>query len=257
MIPALIGRQVPGWARELVWESGPGALTWRLTGPDGRVRYLKTRPAEALVTLAAEAARLRWALAAGLPVPLVLAACTAGPADWLLTEALPGQAAVSPELLTDPAQLATLLGAGLREFHRAPAAGCPFRFEPGAAVAQAERRLRAGLVPPADLHPEHAGLTTQAALAELSRLRPPGADLVVCHGDYCLPNVMIIAGRVTGYLDLGQLAVADRWYDLAVGTWSVTWNLGPGWEDAFLAGYGIDRDDQAIAFYRLIYDLTS
>ena len=55
----------------------------------------------------------------------------------------------------------------------------------------------------------------------------------------------------------GALAVADRWYDLAVATWSVTWNLGAGWEDLFLASYGVARDDQAIAFYRLVYDLTA
>jgi aminoglycoside phosphotransferase len=257
MIPAQIGRHVAGWTREQVWQSAPDAITWRLTGPDGQVRYLKTRAAGAAVPVPAEAARLRWALRAGLPVPRVLAACTAGQADWLLTDALPGLTAVTTELQADPGQLARLLGAGLRRFHQAPAAGCPFRFGPEQAMAQAIYRLRGGLVPPGDLHPEHAGLGTEAALAELTRLRPARADLVVCHGDYCLPNVMITAGRVTGYLDLGQLAVADRWYDLAVGTWSVTWNLGPGWEDEFLSGYGVRRDDQAIAFYRLIYDLTA
>jgi len=40
-------------------------------------------------------------------------------------------------------------------------------------------------------------------------------------------------------------------------TWSVTWNLGRGWEDEFLAAYGLSRDDQAMAFYRLSYDLAS
>ena len=80
---------------------------------------------------------------------------------------------------------------------------------------------------------------------------------MVCHGDYCLPNVMISGGEVTGFLDLGELCVADRWRDLAVATWSVSWNLGPGFEDLFLASYGIERDEQAQAFYRLLYDLES
>jgi kanamycin kinase len=107
------------------------------------------------------------------------------------------------------------------------------------------------------MHPEHAGLEPAAALAELLRLRPRTEDLVVCHGDYCLPNVLISDGRVTGFVDLGEVGVADRWWDLAVGSWSVTWNLGPGWEDLFLASYGVARDEQRIAFYRLLYDVTS
>src|SRR5277367_2325817 len=56
---------------------------------------------------------------------------------------------------------------------------------------------------------------------------------------------------------LSELCVADRWRDLAVATWSVTWNLGPGYEDLFLASYGIARDEGAQAFYRLLYDLES
>ena len=108
-----------------------------------------------------------------------------------------------------------------------------------------------------DLHPEFRHLSYAAALAELDRLRPDTEDLVVCHGDYCLPNVMISGGEVTGFVDLGELCVADRWRDLAVATWSVTWNLGPGFEDLFLDSYGIERDQQAETFYRLLYDLES
>ncbi len=50
--------------------------------------------------------------------------------------------------------------------------------------------------------------------------------------------------------------VAEGW-DLAVATWSVTWNLGPGWEDLFLETYGIDADTERIRYFRLLYDLAS
>lgn len=81
--------------------------------------------------------------------------------------------------------------------------------------------------------------------------------MVVCHGDYCLPNVMIATGRVVGYLDLGEAGVAERRRDLAVATWSVTWNVGPGFEDLFLDAYGTDWDVPRRDFYRLLYDLES
>jgi kanamycin kinase len=81
--------------------------------------------------------------------------------------------------------------------------------------------------------------------------------LVVCHGDYCLPNVLIEADAACGFVDLGELGVADRWWDLAVATWSVTWNLGPGYEDLFLHEYGVERDDDRVEFYRLLYDVVS
>lgn len=99
--------------------------------------------------------------------------------------------------------------------------------------------------------------TATAALRELQRRRPASEDLVVCHGDYCPPNALRRGGRVIGYVDIGELAVADRWWDLALATWSTTWNFGPGLEPLFLAAYGADPDPDRQAFYRLLYDLAS
>jgi len=256
--PAQIDSCIAGWACALAWESGPGSSTWKLSSADGQHRYLKTRPADAAVTLGGETARMRWARAAGLPVPDVVTACRLGSADWLLTEALPGRSAVDPALKYEPETLVSILARGLRQFHDlVPAGQCPFPFRIDDAIARVSGRVQAGLISAPDMHPEHAHLSPEAALAELERLRPRTEDLVVCHGDYCLPNVLITDGVATGFVDLGELGVADRWWDLAVGSWSVTWNLGPGWEDLFLSSYGVTRDDHRVAFYRLLYDLTS
>jgi aminoglycoside phosphotransferase len=255
-IPAQIGRYVAGWHNELAWDSGR-ARTWRLTGPAGDQRYLKSAPADAEVPLRAEAARLRWARRHGLPVPAVVAACGVGRAEWLLTEALPGHSAVDRDLRADPGALVPVLADGLRRFHETRPDECPFPSGAEVTLAEAGRRVRAGLIETADLHPEHAHLSPAAALGELERLRPDREDLVVCHGDYCLPNVLISRGAATGFVDLGRLGVADRWLDIAIGSWSVTWNLGQGWEDLFFASYGVARDDRRIAFYRLAYDLTA
>jgi kanamycin kinase len=257
-IPAQIARYVSGWHRELVWESsGSLARTWCLTGPAGEQRYLKSAPADSEVPLRGEAVRMRWARRNRLPVPEVVAACAAGQAEWLLTEALPGRSGVARELLADPKALVPVLAEGLRRFHQAPVGECSFPFGIEVALAEVGRRVRAGLVTTADLHAEHAYLSPAAALDELERSRPDSEDLVVCHGDYCLPNVLISGGAATGFVDLGRLGVADRWLDIALGSWSATWNLGPGWEDLFFASYGVARDDRRIAFYRLLYDVTA
>lgn len=119
-------------------------------------------------------------------------------------------------------------------------------------------RVHSGLVDAQrDFHPEHGALTVETAFAQLLHLRPEQEDLVVCHGDYCLPNALISDGHVCGYVDLGELGVADRWWDLAIATWSVTWNLGPGWEDLFLETYGVERDHRKSNFFRLLYDMVS
>lgn len=193
-----------------------------------------------------------------LPVPKVLQYGVDEAREWLLTAAVDGVDATDAGLRADPAHLLLSLAKGLRRFHDADAGNCPFDNRLEVALKDVHRRVASGLVDPArDFHPEHQHLSAQAALVELRRLRPKSEDLVLCHGDYCLPNVLLKDGCVSGYVDLGEMGLADRWHDLAIATWSVTWNLGPGREGHFLDAYGIDPDPDRVAFYRLLYDLAS
>ena len=85
---------------------------------------------------------------------------------------------------------------------------------------------------------------------------PPADGLVACHGDSCAPNTLLTGGgRRSGHVDLGALSVADRWADLAVATWSTTWNYGPGWEMPLLRAYGVPADPDRTRHYRLLWDL--
>jgi kanamycin kinase len=243
------------WTTTLVWAFTPGRQTWRLVSPTGDVRYLKLAPLGEESGLAAERERLEWA-APLLPVPRVVASGSDGESDWLVTSGLAGRNAIEDDLRAEPSRLVPLLGEGLRQIHALPVSDCPFDNRLARVFPLAQQRIEQGVVDPGrDLHRDHQLFSVDAALARLQQLRPSREDLVVCHGDYCLPNVLIDNWQVCGFVDFGNLGVADRWADLAVATWSVTWNLGPGWEDAFFRAYGVERDSRKIAFYRLLYDL--
>lgn len=220
------------------------------------MRFLKVRAVEETPRLLAEAARLRWARD-HLPVPSVVGCGTEEDVDWLVVEALPGRDATAPELKARPEWLVPLLARSLRRFHEAPVEACPFRLTVGDALVAVRERVADGQANRADLHTEFRHLSLEDAVAMLEELAPEEKSLVVCHGDYCLPNVLIEGDAVTGYLDLGELAVADPWWDVAVASWSTTWNVGPGWENVFLDAYGVEPDPPRMTFYRLLYDLIS
>jgi kanamycin kinase len=255
-VPAGVTDAYAHWAWTQVWRY-PHQATWRLEHPGGAILYAKVARAGAYPGLAAEAARTRWARA-HLPVPTVVDTGTDGDMEWLVTRGLAGRPATDPNA-GDPAAVVVALARGLRRFHElAPVRRCPFDFRLAAALDHVHRRAAAGQIDPAeDFDDDHRHLDLDTAIRELDRLRPDDEDLVVCHGDYCPPNALLSDGRVTGYVDLGELGVADRWWDLAVATRAVTGNYGPGLEDLFLRAYGARPDPHRQAFYRLLYDLAS
>jgi kanamycin kinase len=257
-IPPELQSGYEDWKTSVAWNWPGGATTWRLERADGEVHFAKVAPRGRQPGAQDEADRLRWAIP-HLAVPRVVHVGSDETVEWLVTRAINGVDATVHHLFDKPDELVPILATALANFHRSlPVSTCPFDFSAPSALAHVRQRVEAGLVKHEDFHGEHAHLSPESAVDKLESIAPTTEDLVVCHGDYCLPNVLLDAtGAVTGFVDLGALGVADRWWDLAVGSWSVTWNLGDDWEDLFLAAYGVERDDERIAFYRLLYDLAS
>lgn len=181
-------------------------------------RYLKWVPAGH--SLREERERLEWA-SAFHPVPEVLEHGTAEHGEWMLTKAIDAASAVT--LTGDPRAAAVALGEGLRALHDSlPREGCPFEWS-------AESR---------------GGVDA-----------PPVEQLVVAHGDACLPNTLVDSrGAWVAHVDLGALGLADRWADLAVASASLDWNLGEGWQPQFFAAYGVEPDELRIGYYRTLWD---
>ncbi|MGC5168422.1 phosphotransferase [Luteimicrobium sp. DT211] len=243
-VPAVVTRLAVGDAVVPVWENAVGGLTFRLgDGPRARfVKWVPATPRAAELDLAAEAERLAWA-GRFTPVPRVLDAGTADDgATWLLTAALPAESAVSDRWRADPRTAVRAIGEGLRALHDAlPVEDCPFDWGVQSRVARG--RLRPDAEP--DL------------LDRLAGEAPEPERLVVCHGDACAPNTLLgDDGRWLAHVDLGTLGVADPWADLAVATYSMEWNYGPGWEDELLAAYGVELDAERTAYYRALWDAT-
>lgn len=248
-VPVAVAGMANGSPLRLVWRNELDGLTFAIDGAGGS--FVKWAPVGSGLDLPAEAARMRWA-APFTPVPRVLDEGADEAGTWLRTAALPGESAVSKRWLAEPEAAVTAIGRGLRAMHDAlPVDACPFSWSIGDRVAYARRHATPDRLDPED----RPSLTIEQALARLDE--PPPIDrLVVCHGDACAPNTLLYDdGTWSGHVDLDTLGVADRWADLAIATWSLEWNYGPGLDRALLNAYGIGPDPARTAYYRLLWDL--
>lgn len=87
-----------------------------------------------------------------------------------------------------------------------------------------------------------------------SHPRPGGLDDVVVHGDPYAGNLIVQSERALTWalVDWGWCGVGDRWHDLASAYVYFERKLGRDWAEAFLSAYGIERDDEALMFFRVL-----
>ncbi|MFH8408780.1 APH(3'') family aminoglycoside O-phosphotransferase [Streptomyces sp. NPDC018019] len=252
-----------GWEPVTDGESGAGVFR----SADG-TRYAKCVTADQVAALEAERDRVDWLAAQGVPGPRVL--------DWRVGDAGAGLLTSAVEgIPADRVPASTLRAAwepvadAVRQLHRLPVERCPFSRDLGQMFAVARDVVARGAVNP-DFLPEEQQHTPGADL--LARLAPhlehrraqEAAQTVVCHGDLCLPNIILDPETLTvaGFIDLGRLGRADPYADIALlfatarETWGDDERRSRAAEEAFAARYGIALDRDRERFYLHLDPLT-
>jgi aminoglycoside 3'-phosphotransferase-2 len=227
------------------------ADVWRITRAGAAALFVKSETVRALGELPGEVQRLRWLTSQDLPAPRVLETTTEADRNWLLMSAIAGRDLASSEHLS-PQQIVTLAAESLRSLHAVAIESCPFDHCLDNKIRLAGEHLLAGLIDEEDFDDSRLGWSAEAVFEQLLATRPDHEDLVVAHGDACLPNLLADEGRFSGFVDCGRLGVADRYQDLALAAHSITDNLGAQWLPLFFEVYGVEPDQQRIAFYQLL-----
>jgi len=242
---------VDGYAcdRETLGRSAAGVFRFEASGLPRL--FLKVDEAGHFAELPGEVERLRWLAGQGIACPEVLAFTTHAGRNWLLMNAIPGRDLVSAGPLNAVEAVALMAGA-LHRLHALDIRTCPFDNRLDRRIADARARMEAGLVDEEDFDDERMGLSASDIFDELAH-RPDNEDLVVTHGDACMPNYMADGDRFSGFIDCGRLGIADRYQDLALACWSIRHNLGEQWILPFLDRYGLpDIDNAKLDYYRLL-----
>ncbi|MGE8453452.1 MAG: APH(3')-II family aminoglycoside O-phosphotransferase [Pseudomonadales bacterium] len=236
--------------RQAIGESR--ADVFRVRFSNGKSFFVKSEPTDEIGELPGETERLRWLNKVGLPGPSVVDTTTEANRHWLLMSALPGRDLASVTDLS-PQQVISIVAMALRTLHQVPIEECPFDHRLEHRIAAAKERVSAGLVDETDFDEERLGRTATDVLNELLLSRSPRThDLVVTHGDACLPNLMADADQFTGFIDCGRLGISDRFQDLALAARSIERDLGADWVAPFFREYGVVPDERRIAFYCLL-----
>lgn len=238
------------WSRITVGESLSDIF--RLDRSGQAALYLKIAPRAQRMELLWEKKRLDW-LQGRLPVPDVVGYETDDRNEYLLITPLPGRHVADLTAEESNEKIVQLLAAGLRAIHAIPIRDCPFDMTLDQEIERARDNVVNGLVDEADFAGTRLGRSAAELFEELLSKRPADEDLVFTHGDYCLPNVMVDRGGISGFVDWGRAGVADRYKDIALVVRSLERNSGEDLALAFFETYGLSGyDAEKIEYYKLL-----
>lgn len=238
------------WAIDALGRSS--ASVFRLEADDRPPLYLKSEIVGPFSELDGEVERLHWLAAQGFLCPKLIAHEIGGGRGWLLMSALEGTDLASAAPLL-PLDRVRMLARALRALHGIDIANCPFDHRLEARIEAAKARMLAGLVDESDFDEARLGQSARRLFRELVERRPAGDDVVVTHGDACLPNFIAAGDRFAGYIDCGRLGVADRYQDIALACRSIEYNFGRTLVAPFLEAYGISElNTEKLAYYQLL-----
>lgn len=216
--------------------------------------YLKTAPFRDVEPLAYEAEVLHW-LQGKLPVPAVLYFEHHGDYEYLLMSEVEGEDCSRELYRQDPEGMVRKLAEGLKLIHSVGIVDCTLDQGVEVKLKKARSNLERGLIRVADREPRYQGTPLPELYAQLLAKKPTEHDLVFTHGDYCLPNIILTDGQLSGFIDLGRAGVCDRYVDLALAIRSLEHNgyASPELVHLFFEVYGLSDIDQAkMEFYTLL-----
>ncbi|MGN0341668.1 MAG: phosphotransferase [Roseburia sp.] len=173
------------------------------------------------------------------------------------------------EFLEQPEKLINLAAQGLKQLWKIDVKDCPYQTSRlHERLKMAEYNVLHNLVDLNNVEPETFGPNGFANPKELLnwlKNNPPDEDIVLTHGDYCLPNIFAKENEISGFIDIGKMGPADRWQDIAIAIRSLKYNFDGKYTGGnkifdfkpqmFLNALGVAFDNQKYKYYILLDEL--
>ncbi len=218
---------------------------------NGEQYYLKI--GESLKT---ECECLQW-LENKLPAPRVIHFEVNQGKHYLLTSAIPGDMLFEVDLPIE--RKLELMAESARMWHSLSIDDCPFDWTLNTQIEVARHNLNNGRIHATKFDPIYYGQSEHELFSNLLNAIPDGdEDLVVTHGDLCLPNILIDkeSQEISGFVDVGTMGISDRHLDLVLASRSIQYNLGGKYIERFYELYGVPIDPEKQHFYCILNEFV-
>ncbi len=205
--------------------------------------------------LTSEYEKLKW-LRGKLSVPkIVLYDCT-DDTEFLITESINGEMVCSEYYLNNPEIGINVIANAFKQINNVDIKNCPFNVTLDYKLALVENNVNKNLIHVEDLKAET--LKRFGNLENIIKFLKDNKfndELCFSHGDVSLPNIFAIDNEFSGFIDVGECGIADKWFDLAICEKSIRRNYGEQYVSKFYEKLNIIPERDKIDYYLLMMEL--
>lgn len=202
-----------------------------------------------------------------LPVPKVICYEIENGKSYTLMSRIKGRMTCDKQLMEQADTTVSLLADGLKMLWSADISDCPRKLTVKDDLKTAQYYLQNDMV---DIDAVDFELLNNNGFDSLPQLfdwlcsNIPQSEYVLSHGDYCMPNVLVEENKISGFIDLGECAVSDKWKDISMCYISLKNNYSGCFggkvykdfnPDILFEKLGIEIDADKLKYYILLNEL--
>ena len=198
-------------------------------------------------------------------VPKIICYVLENNISYFLMSKMPGLMSCDSYYLENSDQLLDLLVNGMKQLWSINIKDCPSYVTLDTKLEEAKYRVDNHLVNMEECDPHTFGpngFENPLALYQWLVDNKPEEDLVLSHGDYCLPNIFGTKNQI-GFIDIGRMGICDKWQDIALCYRSLRDNMNGSYggkiydfnPDVLFKKLGIEKDEKRLNYYLLLDEL--
>lgn len=218
----------------------------------GKIYFIKI---SSKANLTSEYEKLKW-LDGKLNVPKIVLYDYTDDTEYLITESVGGEMVCSEYYLNNPQIGIKVIAEAFKQINKVNIENCPFNVSIDYKLSLVENNVKNNLIHLEDLKEET--LKKFGSLENIINfLKDNKFDDEYCfsHGDTSLPNIFALGNEFTGFIDVGECGIADKWFDLAICEKSIRRNYGERYIPKFYEELNIIPERDKIDYYLLMMEL--
>jgi aminoglycoside 3'-phosphotransferase III len=198
---------------------------------------------------------LEW-LNGRLKVPTIVLYDVSAEAEFLITKAISGEMVCSDYYLENPELGIPVIVEAFKELYKVDITNCPFNVSIKYKLSLVKYNIDNNLIDINNV--SDRALEKHKSLEGIYNYLVNNVfkeELCFSHGDISLPNVFACNNKFSGFVDVGECGIADKWFDIAIVEKSIVRNYGKQYINNFYNLLDIVPDQKKIDFYQLLMEL--